>query len=130
MIFKNSSFLMIRNSEILNFKSQKFKNGHLRFPRFPNFSNLKINTLESLLILFPINSYYFPLIHGLIASFWAFCSALGSWLMASSSLVARRSAPVPFPGPGPALLLATRLEPAISHQPRAERNAKNEAIRP
>ena len=27
-------------------------------------------------------------------------------------------------------LLATRLEPAMSHEPRAEQNAKNEAIRP
>ena len=39
-----------------------------------------------------------------------------------------------FAGPGPgkgtgALLLATRLEPAMSHEPRAEQNAKNEAIR-
>ena len=44
--------------------------------------------------------------------------------------VARRSA---GPGPGKgtgALLLATRLEPAMSHEPRAEQNAKNEAIRP
>ena len=58
------------------------------------------------ILLFSIRSYYFRLIHGLIASFLAFCSALGSWLMAGSSLVARRSAPVPFLGPGPALLLA------------------------
>ena len=37
----------------------------------------------------------------------------------------------PDPGKGPgALLLATRLEPAMSHEPRAEQNAKNEAIRP
>ena len=91
---------------------------------------MKIDTLESLLILFSIHSYFFRLLHGLNASFLAFCSALGSWLMAGSSLVARRSAPVPFPGPGPALLLATRLEPAMSHEPRAEQNAKNEARRP
>ena len=36
----------------------------------------------------------------------------------------------PGPGKGPgALLLATRLEPAMSHEPRAEQNAKNEPIR-
>ena len=56
--------------------------------------------------------------------------ALGSWLMAGSRLVARRSAgPRPGKGTG-ALLLATRLEPAMSHEPRAGQNAKNEAIRP
>ena len=66
------------------------------------------------IILFSTHSYYFRLIHGLIASFLAFCSALGSWLMAGSSLVARRSAPVPFPGPGLALLLGSLYVPMAS----------------
>ena len=101
MIVKKSSFLISKKSGILNLKNSK--NGQLRFPRFRAFSKLKVNTLESFLILFSINSYYFRLIHGLIASFLAFCSDLGSWLMASSSLVARRSAPVPFPGLCPLL---------------------------
>ena len=83
-----------QKSGILNFKNSK--NGQLRFPKIRKFSNLKVNTSELLSILFSTHSYYLRLIHGLIASFLAFCSALGSWLMAGSSLVARRSA-----GPGP-----------------------------
>ena len=100
--FQEFIILISKNQEFWISKIQKWTP---KFPEIRQFSNIKINTLESLLILFSINSYYFRLIHGLIASFLAFCSALGSWLMAGSSLVARRSAPVPFPGPGPALLL-------------------------
>ena len=49
--------------------------------------------MELLLILFSIHSYYFRLIHGLIASFLAFCSAHGSWPMGAG--------PAPVPGGGP-----------------------------
>ena len=93
-------FIISNHQKIRNSEFQKLENGKLRFPKIRKFSNLKINTLESLLILLSTHSYYFRLILGLIASFLAFCSALGSWLMAGSSLVARRSAPVPFPGRG------------------------------
>ena len=65
-----------RNSE-----SQKFKHGQLRLPIYQKLSNLEINTLELLLIVFSIHSYSFRLKHGLIASFLAFCSAHGSWPM-------------------------------------------------
>ena len=38
--------------------------------------------VEGCLMLFSVNSYYFRLINGLIGSFLAFYSALGSWLTA------------------------------------------------
>ena len=84
-----SNYKEFRNSKFQSFKVSKIQ-------RFKDSLDLEK------IILFSTHSYYFRLIHGLIASFLAFCSALGSWLMAGSSLVARRSAPVPFPGPGPA----------------------------
>ena len=44
---------------------------------------------------------------------------------------ARRSAPGPFPDPGPALIRATGVGPApLGHGPRAEYNAKNYPKKP
>ena len=44
--------------------------------------NWLITTLELLLMLFAVNSYYFWLIHGIFGQFLALYSAVGSWLMA------------------------------------------------
>ena len=83
--------------------------------------NCLINTLGSLLILLSINSYYFRLIHGLIASFLAFCSALGSWR--SSRGQKERRARTPGRGPGRSFWPQGSSRPlsAMSHEPRRPR---------
>ena len=67
--FKNSSCLVTKISGIENFENSK--NRQLRSPEFRNFSNPKINTLESLLM------YYFRFIHITFGSFMAL--SLHSW---------------------------------------------------
>ena len=77
-------FYLSRNQEFKVSKFQRFKDSL---------------DLEKI-ILCSLNQYYFRLIHGLIASFLAFCSAHGSWPMGAGPAPGPGGAPQ-GPGPGP-----------------------------
>ena len=103
--FRPSKFQRFKESKIQRFKDSKIR--RFKDSKIQRFLGLREdNIIFDSFILLSAHSWPYRFILGILF------------------------APVPFPGPGPALLLATRLELAMSHEPRAEQNAKNETIRP